>query len=667
MSLVFASTIFLSSFLLFLVQPLIAKQILPWFGGAAGVWTTSLLFFQAALLGGYAYSHFAVRKLSPRAQFGLHGVLLVASLAALPIIANPAWKPSGTGQPLAEILGLLAATVGLPYLMLSTTGPLVQAWFARTLGRVPYRLFALSNLGSLIALLAYPFTIEPWISTRDQAIGWSFAYGAFVLLCAASAWLSRKGSLTAAGDEPAPAGRTPSWTDRALWLALSAGGTGMLLAVSNHVTQNVASVPFLWIIPLSLYLLSFVISFDRPAWYRPAWWYLPLAALLVGMSWMLDSLDLKTAVPLYMAGLFAICMFCHGELYRSRPDASHLTEFYLMISAGGVVGGLLVAIAAPLAFHGLFELGIGLALVALLALVRSLGTRWWWTAGFGGVAVFAVYCSGMQIATYRDDTLHVARDFYGSLRVLSFGGPGNELRTLRHGSIMHGAQWMEPEEKRRTPISYYGEKTGLGLAIAALPADAPRKLGMIGLGSGTLAAYGRPGDTVRFYEISPHVADIARQYFRYIPEARSKVDIALGDARLSLEREQPQEFDLLAVDAFSGDAIPTHLLTAESMDLYLRHLKPGGVLLFHVTNRFLALSPVVQEIAKTRGLATLLVSNDPDDNDDMYYSRTDWVLVTRNAALLANPAIAAAGTKIEPLPGVTPWTDDFNNLYRILK
>lgn len=670
MQLLFAATIFLSSFLLFLVQPMIAKQILPWFGGAASVWTTCLLFFQALLLAGYAYAHASLRPARPRAQAILHVALLIVSAAALPIIVGPAWKPTGEEEPVARILLLLAATIGLPYFMLSTTGPLVQVWYATTLKRIPYRLFSLSNIGSLLALVLYPVAIEPWVATRIQALGWSAAFAAFVLLCTLAAVLGGRAPRSRALDAPEAdadhAGRTGR--DYLRWTMLAGLASYMLLAVSNHVTQNIASIPFLWIPPLALYLLSFILCFDHDGWYRPRVYLVLLIVALPGMGWLLDSLDLKVAIPAYLAGLFLVCMYCHGEIARQRPAARHLTGYYLMISLGGVLGGLLVAVVAPLLLSGYFELGFGLAACAMLVLVRRSAADRWAKLVFVPVLAFAFFCIYRQWEDYSKDALVTMRDFYGALRVFSEPRNGGELVTLRHGRIMHGAQWIEPPEQRGMPVSYYGPGTGLGVVLSALRPESARRLGMVGLGAGTLAAYGKPGDVVRFYEINPQVVNIARTRFHYLGDSRAQVEIALGDARLSLEREPSQRFDVLAIDAFSGDAIPTHLLSAEAMDAYLRHLQPDGALLFHVTNRYLHLAPVVARIAASRGLRAGLIEYEPSDEDEaLYHSSSDWVVVTRNAALLADPAVAKVVNPIEFGESTPLWTDDFNNLLRVLK
>ena len=671
----YALTIFLSAFLLFLVQPLIAKQILPWFGGAASVWTTCLLFFQSALLAGYAYADASVRWLRPRQQVYVHAALMLLSLALLPILANSSWKPSGNEEPILCILGLLTVTIGLPYLLLSTTTPLLQAWYWRRFNAsVPYRLFALSNFASLLALLGYPVLIEPYFGVTASANLWSLMYGLFVVVCGLTGFYSIRNmpadadvSRKQANDADAPAAKTPT-SHLLLWLLLSAMGSCVLLAVSNHITQNIASVPFLWVLPLALYLLTFIICFDQPRWYVRGLFMPLLAVSVLGMAWMIDSLELAYAAPLFALGLFAACMFCHGELARSKPDAAHLTEFFLMISAGGVLGGLLVAVLAPMLLPGLFELGIGLVVVGVLALLRTWREPIWIASLFGAGVLFSSFCVWRQVDDYGDNTLRATRDFYGALRVLALQGEDGSYRSLRHGSIMHGAQWITPPERSSLPITYYGPRTGLALAIQALPEDSPRKLGMIGLGSGTLAAWGRRGDIVKFYEISPKMVDIARNQFRYLSDSAAQIEIVVGDARLSLESESPQQFDVLAVDAFSGDAIPIHLLTPEAMDVYLRHLKPGGALLFHVTNRFLDLPPVVRALADARGLVTGLVSHsETDEEDRLHYASTDWMIVTANPALLETPAIKRVIQSVAARPDLRSWSDDFNNLYRILK
>ncbi len=677
----YAVTIFFSAFLLFLVQPLIAKQILPWFGGSSAVWTTCLVFFQSVLLAGYAYTDWTTRRLAPKKQAWLHVGLLVASLAVLPIIADVSWKPSGDEDPALRILGLLLATIGLPYLLLSTTGPLVQAWFARTFSNaVPYRLFALSNLASMLALLSYPVAIEPWVNTVAQSWGWSAGYAVFVLLCAAAAMYGLKTS-TVPVDLP-PSRVVAEGTDASalpptrgallMWLSLSAMGSVLLLALTSHMTQNIASVPFLWIVPLSLYLLTFILCFDSQGWYRRTPLMLVGAALLCVMAWGLHSnevtLNIKLAIPLYCAGLFVLCMFCHGELTLLKPSPRYLTTFYLMISLGGALGGLFVGVLAPHAFNGYWELGIAFVLVALLALIRVRKAPLYALVIAVGVLVFTGVQSGIYVKEKLADSLSIQRNFYGVVRVKDYGDPKTDpeaVRSLVHGVILHGEQRLDPARKM-DPTSYYGPASGIGLAIANSP-EGPRHVGVIGLGTGTLATYGRPGDRYRMYEINPQVVNIAWYWFSFLQDSKAKVDVVLGDARLQLEREAPQAFDVLAIDAFSSDSIPTHLITKEAMEVYLRHLKPDGVIAFHVTNRFLDLPPVVRRIADELGLKSMIVSDEPSDRQDRFLSSSDWVLVSRSDAMLQTAAIKAVARPVDSKPQWRLWTDDFNNLFQILK
>jgi hypothetical protein len=672
--LLFACTIFTSAFLLFLVQPIVAKEILPWFGGSAAVWTTCLVFFQVALLAGYAYADFTTRKLAPRAQAVLHIALLVASLAVLPIIPDASWKPAGTEDPGLRILGLLLATIGLPYFLLATTGPLVQAWFARSFPRgTVYRLFALSNLASMLALISYPFVLEPWITTAVQATTWSFAYALFALLCAATALYSLRHAAApaaatagaqAAHDEPAAPGRF----DLVLWLALSAMGSWMLLAITNHITQNIASIPFLWLAPLALYLLTFILCFESDGWYQRSWLLGPTAVILGFCAWGLQTsdvtLDIKTAIPLYLTGLFMFCMFFHGELAKMRPAPRHLTLFYLMISLGGALGGMFVGLVAPRIFPTYFELGLGFVVAAILATItlRKLPFfAWIVPIALAGVCG---YFWNEQVGQLKADTRVMVRDFYGTLRTKDIGTAASDdgVRRLIHGVILHGEQFLKPA-RRAEPTTYYGPDSGVLLAIKNTHQD-NQSIGVIGLGTGTLAAWGKPGDSYHFYDINPQVVDIAKSEFTYLKDSKASIEISLGDARLSLEREAPHEFDVLVVDAFSSDSIPVHLITKEAMAVYLKHVKPGGAIVFHVTNRFLKLAPVVKRIADDLGLYTALIV---DDAEETAFSKTDWVIVTRDKSLVENEAIAPKATEIDVIPGLRLWTDDFNNLFQILK
>jgi hypothetical protein len=685
---IYASTIFVSAFILFLVQPLMAKQILPWFGGSAAVWTTCMVFFQVALLVGYAYADASIRWLKPRAQVLVHISLVALSIATLPIVPDLAWKPAGDEDPTWRILGLLIATIGLPYLLLSTTGPLVQAWFARSFpdGTV-YRLFALSNLGSLIALIGYPFLFEPWIATRLQTWIWSAAYGLFGVLVIAASLQSLRAARPS--TEPAPAINpprrvnseaskgshhsqplaAPKLSDYISWLLLSALGSYLLLGISNHITINVASIPFLWLLPLTLYLVTFILCFEGRGWYSRKIFLLPLFALLVAMAWGLHAeggvLPILIEIPLYSAGLFVCCMFAHGELAAMRPSPQFLTRFYLMLSLGGALGGLLVGIVAPKFFSGYWEVGIGLVAAALatLWLVRQSAV------GVRGLALAVLIVCSTYVWLYVDSmvsgALQMSRNFYGSLRVKDEGSAADRdaTRNLLHGVILHGKQYLHPD-RRNELTTYYGPTAGIGRAIAAKQREGAVRVGVIGLGTGTLASWGRAGDVFRFYELDPDVLDVARRHFMFLNDSKAKIETVIGDARLQLEREPSQRFDVLTIDAFSSDSIPVHLITREALAIYSRHVKDDGIIAFHVTNRFLKLAPVVAELAREAGWVAIRVDDQPGEGS---FNNTDWVLVTRQLSLLRDPAIAGATSPFERIPGLRTWTDDYSALFQVLK
>lgn len=667
----YAITIFLSSFLLFLVQPLIARLILPWFGGTAAVWTTCMLFFQCILLAGYAYAHATSAKLGPKGQAILHTILLAAAAATLPILPDPSWKPEGGGEPISRILLLLTATVGLPYLLISSTSPLVQAWFSRARpGANPYRLFAVSNFASLLALVGYPLFVEPNLTNGQQVYGWSWMFAGFAVLCSALAWTAAKaqpGALADASavvaDAPAPRGR-----EIALWLALSATGSVILLAVTNHITQNIAAIPLLWLAPLTLYLLTFILCFEGQGLYRQAWWWPVVLAAVGAMAWLLvepdHQFDLYVQLGVFLTGLFIACMFCHGELYRLRPANRHLTAFYLWVSVGGALGGLFVAVVAPLAFKAYYELGIGLAACALLAAIvyRSLNR-----IALGASLALLLGTTGAvtyDAIKFQDYARLTVRNFYGVLRVKEYGTEGEEdhLRRLLHGTIMHGEQYMNGA-KRQELTSYYQVTSGIGKAIASKQAGGPIRVGVVGLGTGTLAGYGRKGDFYKFYDINPAVVTIARSDFKYLGDSEAKIEVALGDARLTLERDAPEKFDVLAVDAFSSDSIPVHLITREALAVYLRHMKPGGIIAFHVSNRFLNLGPVVGQLAKVSGAHAVNVYEKGEEDR----TQSDWVLVSLDRKALEDKVIKDVSEPVEERPLWRLWTDDYNNLVQILK
>jgi len=669
----YAAPIFLGAFLLFLVQPIIAKQILPWFGGSAAVWATCMVFFQMALLLGYAYADWTTHRLTHRRQVILHITLLALSLLLLPIIPDAAWKPAGNEDPAWRILGLLAVTIGLPYFLLSTTSPLMQAWFAwRFHHAAPYRLFALSNLASLLALLAYPVAIEPWVTTATQSLSWSVIYGVFALLCIATAVASIRNADADKVDVPVAAGGRdagavkPGFGPQLVWLALAAMASFLLLAVTNHICQNVASLPFLWILPLSLYLATFIFCFDHPRWYRRNIFLVLAAIALPVMAWYSDSLDLKLVIPIYLAGLFICCMFCHGELSQLKPAPRFLTTYYLMISLGGALGGLLVGLVAPHLLTGYFELGIGLVACALLLLYRTFRMAWWAMLGCAAVVGATAWGAGKAIDYQVSDARVMMRNFYSVLRTRQYTEPV-PFRSMVHGGIVHGGQLLDPA-MQFMPSSYFGPNSGYGRMFASLP-EAPRKVGVIGLGAGSIIAYARKGDTFRFYEINPQVVELAQREFTFMTDSPAKIETVLGDGRLSLEREASQQFDVLAMDAFSGDSIPLHLLTREAMAIYLRHLKPGGVLAFQATNRFIDIAPVVASLAAEYGLTAVMISDSSagEEGADYWISGTDQILVTSNHALLESEKIGAAGKVLTAPPGFRIWTDNFNNLLHVLK
>ncbi|MGA3073623.1 MAG: fused MFS/spermidine synthase [Bryobacteraceae bacterium] len=675
--LLYALTILVSAFLLFQVQPVIARIILPWFGGSAAVWTTCLLFFQSVLLLGYLYSHWLYRKLRPRAQAVAHIGLLTASMAVLPIWPAASWKPTGGDDPTLRILLLLAVTVGLPYFLLSTTGPLLQAWYARRhLGAMPYRLYALSNAGSMFALISYPVLFEPWLGTRHQAVSWSAAYGVFVILCACTAWLGRETAAAPAElapDDQEPARRT------LFWVALPACASVLLLAVTNHLTQNVAAIPFLWILPLSIYLLSFILCFESEGWYRRTVFLGLFAVAVGGMAYALSpefqNNPVKVMIPFFSVGLFICCMVCHGELARMKPHPGRLTSFYVMIALGGALGGVFVALIAPRVFSGFYELPVGLSACAIVVLMV-------WRAdpesGLGGnwrrPAPLAAGLMALAVTGYLGFVIHergkgarvMARNFYGGLKVMdetADDDSGEPVRRLMHGTITHGEQFLNPKFQDRS-TTYYGPHSGVGRAIRQDQESGPVRVGVIGLGTGTLAAYGRAGDYFRFYEINPLVLRLAQTQFTFLKICKARLDVAMGDARLSLEREAPEDFDVLAVDAFSSDAIPVHLLTREAFVLYFRHLKPEGVLAVHVSNKHLDLTPVVKLAARSLQKDARLIDTE-DEEHDVFGST--WVLVTASASFFDGPLMRTVAAAV-PLPRkVRMWTDDYSNLFQILK
>lgn len=900
----YALTIFVSAFLLFQVQPLTGRFILPWFGGGPSIWTACMLFFQLLLLGGYLYSHLLSTFFRPKTQAMVHLGLLLGSLAFLPIAPSDAWKPTAGESPLSTILLLLTATVGAPYFLLSTTGPLMQRWFSRTApGQSPYRLYALSNVGSLLALLSYPFVFEPWLTLRQQVYSWSSLYSLYAGLAALCAFgilrqtWNEDAAVAAPGTVPAREEselRRPGIPSVLLWLTLSAASSVMLLATTNQLCIDVATVPFLWILPLSLYLISFILCFDSPRWYdRRVFGLLLLVCCPLASKVLSDGPDVSIAsqILIYSTVLFACCMSCHGELYQLRPHSRWLTLYFVVISAGGALGGLFVAMGAPRLFVGYWEYHVGLfscAVAVFLAMVMQriwLRTPspcfWIWATasaaqilfqlhfvlnplaeslrstneailmgGFGAIifsgllltgfleplrgrviaawamlsllqvswvigfvrwqapgllmpdvlsvadgeqasllmsspiwqrsalsallpALFAVgglllllkcaeriqryllpsllyACAGVVlwgafsqdmlskerlgsiVATAiagllmdlsargfrgpskaalglnllipsvtllmifglrlkevageevsNDSVVHVSRNFYGVLRV-RYDKPNGDLDgdlnplpakfSLTHGQIRHGFQF-DDDYWSRQPTTYYGKESGLGRAItvardlAAKSDGHALRVGVVGLGTGTIAVYGRPGESFRFYDINPDVLALSDLgFFKYLKNCEAAHEVVLGDARIMMEHElaqgTSQQFDVLAIDAFSSDAIPVHLLTTECADIYRQHIRPGGVLAVHISNRFLDLAPITRGIAEHLAWKAVEIDNNDDDATGVFSST--WVLLTSSAEFLDDPQIQDSMTEWSDRERILKWTDDYSGLWQVL-
>lgn len=674
----FGVTILVSACLLFLVQPLASKMILPVFGGSSSIWITCLLFFQAVLLLGYLYAHALVSWLTPRWQVRAHIFALGASLVALPILPDARWHPQPGHDPVWGIFGLLATSVGFPYLMLSTTSPLLQSWFSRSRGgELPYHYFAISNLGSLVALFSFPLLIETHFLRREQAVDWSAAYAIFVVLCAALAWMSRNlpdaQSLVAA-----EAKRKTSPLELASWIVLPGCASLMLMATTSLITENLAPMPMVWILPLGVYLLSFIFCFAPRSLYS-RWVFLPLLPAAIGGyaiclgAWRHEKI--LFTIPLLVASLFVGCMALHGETVRLRPEPARLTGFYLCLSAGGVLGGAAVALVAPHFFRAMYEYVALLFLCPLLVTLALVAHRRHWTRpglAYAGVALFAslsMAAAAYGTSEFRNDladSVLLQRNFYGAVQVYPDPDTDFPALVLCHGVTIHGVQF-EAINLRDKPTTYYANHSGIGLTYSVLADAGPIKMGVIGLGTGTLAAYGRKGDEIRYYEIDPKIIAIAHKQFTYLGDSKAKVSVVEGDARLTLASEPDQKFDILVVDAFSSDAIPTHLLTREAFQLYWRHLKPDGVLAMHVSNRYLDLPPIVQLGNDGMGKELWEVISSEDEEEDTEPYNATYVLVSSRKDLFSAPEFSDRLSPIEmPKTPLKMWTDEYTTLWPIL-
>jgi len=650
-----------SAALLFVIQPMVAKTILPRFGGSAGVWVTCMMFFQVVLLLGYLYSYWITRYPRPLVRTAVHLLLLAASLAVLPLRPRVEWT---AGNPSLSILLALAASAGLPFFLLSTTSPLVQSWYAGPRGaKLPYWLFALSNTACLLALLAYPLGIEPALATPVQLRCWSIGYLVLVLLLTMGAiqnraWAFEDPGARQSGDADSGASANRPF----LWIVLTACASALWLAVANYLSQEVAPIPFLWVLPLTLYLLSFVICFGWDKWYGPKLfrWLLPAAWIAIGSRIGLAGTagDLRVDIAMMLMALFVLCLFCHGELARTKPAPRQgLAFFYLMVATGGALGAVFVGLVAPAVFTSYLELPIAIVATVFLALVLIYGvTSRGRLIRLGILAIAALVVA--SIYNGGSASVAVRRNFYGTLQVRDSGEGDLAVRTLYNGRTEHGVQFLSPA-RRRIPTAYYGVQSGIGrlLAVSGMP---NRRVAIIGLGAGTLAAYGRKGDLFRFYEINPAVIQAAAADFSFLADSAAATDVVDGDGRLRLEQEAPHSFDLIVLDAFSDDAIPVHLLTREAFQVYFARLRGGGPLAIHLTNRYLDLNPVVDSLAAAfqKGVVRIHSPADPEQRTLTadWAIVSDWNATTEKLRSYADPTPQKRG----PL-----WTDDYSNLFQI--
>jgi len=692
----FAVSIFLSAFLLFQIQPIISKTLLPWFGGTPAVWSSAMFFFEIVLTGGYAYANWLIRNNASKKQTWTHLVLMGISVCLLiylalgwpsPITPSANWKPANITTPVLYIFFLLTISVGLPFFVLSTNSPLMQAWFSRkNPGRSPYWLYALSNIGSMLGLLAYPIVIEPMLTLQLQGRIWTIGYVLFVIIAGYNAIMALKvtgSETTIEMDRSSEAVKRPGKSVQTMWVLLSACASLLVLAVTSQITQEVAVIPFLWVLPLAIYLLTFALAFSSKRWYRRGIYSILLALGTGGWFYLIFNplTNFVLQIIIYNFLLFAAAMICHGELYSMRPHASQLTHFYLLVSIGGATGGLIVSLVAPLVFRGYWELYIGFAFIWIL-LARLSYRPTVSRSGFlknilvGVCATVVTVFMFFNMINSASGNLYIQRNFYGVIRVRQMLVEKNRqlANIMVHGSTIHGLQFLDPG-LRDMPTSYYSQGSGVGLAIRNNPHyGAGMRVGVLGLGIGTLAAYGQPGDVYRFYEINPFSLDLANGqggFFSFIKDSPATIEIVLGDARISLEKELKaglkNDFDVLVLDTFSSDSIPVHLVTKEAFDIYLKNLAPDGLIAAHITNERLDLRPVFWQLAQFYGLDIAIVQNSPGTDSPGAF-QSIWVLLTRNSKLLDAPALA---NRLDRLTGFSTnirlWTDDYSNLIQILK
>lgn len=661
-------TIFLSAFLLFLVQPMIAKVILPDFGGGASVWTICMLFFQALLLGGYLYAHGLIKWLKPRSQLIVHACLLLLAVTFTPIAVNTL---SISYSPQMTILATLLISIGLPYFVLSSNAPLIQRWFAYDKPKTsPYKLYALSNIGSLIGLVAYPFIIEPFITLESQLLVWSVAYWCFVG-CSLALIAMLVVKLRELGKSSKDHQSTQYTVTVIPWIGLSALGVVALLAVTNSMTQNISAIPFLWLLPLSLYLISFIICFGRERFAnRQVWLGVTALSLPIGILLFFFASMFSIVAQLFLYGfiLLAVCMLCHGELVRMKPDSSRLTLYYLAMSVGGVIGGLFVNFIAPWLFDQFIEfpLVIWLTLTTLVVLTIVRGNKSHALTRFGLPIYLIAAAVGFVLLNnlFQQYDVVAERNFYGQLAVKDVTVNGFNERRLVDGTTSHGTQSLNPAN-RDEPLSYYRRGTGVEAALSTLQQKGPINAVIIGLGAGTLTAYGNKADSFTFFELNPLVKDYANRYFTYLSSSKAEVKVNVGDGRQLLSRYGENDIDLLVVDAFSSDAIPVHLLTREAVALYANSINDHGIVALHISNSHLDLVPLVFGLAEEANLASAFAVTDATKSSD---NTAQWVLLAKNGDVLQQPTIKKISS---PWPSNTSqpviWTDDYSNLLSVLK
>ena len=691
-----AVAIFTGALLLFLVQPIMSKMILPWFGGAPNVWTTCMLFFQTVLVLGYLYAHILATRLSPKSQFGLHCLLLFVSVLSLPILVNESWKPEGGEDPVLQILMLLSATVGLPYFLLSSTGPLVQSWFAARLpGQSPYRLYALSNVGSMLALILFPFLVEVLLDSNGQSWMWTLIYVFYSAVILFVGWQYKNVNGTTLSDHKAESeGQLISRMHVTGWFLFPAMASVMFLAITNYLCQDVAVIPFLWISPLAIYLLSFILCFDHPRWYNRRFfaslsvlgityisllYYRDIADIFlfnpIGLENLLtdlyDNMLLRFVVALGV--LFSICMMCHGELTRCKPEAGRLTQFYLSISVGGALGGLFVSVVCPLVFTGYVEYHLGLVaafLIAAVILIREV-------IGKGSlkqacITLLVGLAAGLNVGAQWDilqvDRIAASRNFYGTLRVVQKDELGvmPAQRRLVHGRIIHGVQLADTGQ-HGTPTSYYNAESGVATTLKLMHEREAIHVGVVGLGVGTLATYGREDDQYTFFEINPAVVDYANEHFTFLSKTKAQVNTIVADGRLGLESLDEEVLDLLVIDAFSSDSIPAHLLTVEAMEIYQRVVKDDGLIALHLSNNHLNLLPVVVNAADHLRLAVRAFKT--PGNPEVAADNALWVIVGEDQNVMQQLRTMGGGgytPSVQDAKHVPLWTDKYSSLWHVL-